>query len=128
MSIEKELKALEEQEARLAAERERLLKEFEAEKKRQEKLDGLVEKSGYSTPKALVEALIERFNIQIGRLQKGGAVSKAGRRTRTRVDAALRDKVNKAIKGGMNYSEATREFGVSYPVVRKIVDGAYDHL
>ena len=48
-------------------------------------------------------------------------------RTRTRVDASLRDKVRKAIKGGMNYSQATREFGISYPVVKKIEDGAYDH-
>jgi predicted aldo/keto reductase-like oxidoreductase len=128
MSIEQELKALEEQEARLGEQRQRLLKEMEEEKKRQEKLDSLVEKSGYATPKALVEALIQRFNIQVGRLQKGSAASKAGKRTRTRVDASLRDKVRKAIDGGMNYSEATRQFGISYPVVKKIVDGGYDNL
>jgi len=123
MNVEQQLKALQQDEARLARKKERLMAQLEEQREAQKHLDALLEKSGYKNAKALIQALASRYNIDLG---KAGGHS--GRRARARMDAATRDKVKRAASGGKSAYAVSKEMGISYPVVRKVIDGGYDHL
>lgn len=89
------------------------------------KLDSLVKSSGFPSAKALVEALIDKYNLRLSR-KKGGSTAK--KRTRTTVTKELRDAVKKEVKGGTSMNAASKQFGISYVVVSKIMKGSYDKL
>ena len=83
--------------------------------------------SGFKTPRALVEALVDKYNIRLTGKTKPGA--KTGRkRTRTKVTKDLRDAIRKDVKDGMSMNQASKKYQVSYVVVSKIMKGEYDHL
>ncbi len=125
MSLENELRAVEEEKARLEA---RLVSMLE-EKKRLDALDSKLEKifkeSGYDTPRQLVDALIAKFSVKLSGRKKAVAVTK---RRRTRVTAGLRDQVKAALAEGRSKNSLAKESGISYVVVSKIEKGDYDHL
>ena len=127
MNISQELKTIEKEEARLAKMKKSLLAKKKEEEAEAAKLDTLVKNSGYATPKALVEALIEKYGIRLTakRGPKPGATRK---RTRTKVTKELRDAIKKDVKGGVSMNAASKTHNISYVVVSKIMKGAYDKL
>lgn len=125
MSIAEELKELKKEEARLAKKKKALLDKKKVEEEQEAKLEALVKNSGFPSAKALVEALIEKYNIRTGKRKAAPAAKK---RTRTTVTKELRDAVKKEVKGGTSMNAASKQFGISYVVVSKIVKGAYDKL
>jgi len=125
MNIDSELKSLKKEEARLAKKKKELLDKKKEKEAQEAKLESLYKNSGFSSPKALVEALIDKYNV---RITKRRGVSAPKKRTRTTVTKELRDAVKKEVKSGTSMNAASKKFGISYVVVSKIVKGAYDKL
>jgi len=125
INIEKKLKELENEEKKLAEKKRVLMEEQKQLEAKQKKLEELFEKSGYSTPKELVEDLIVKYAIRVGSLGGGEAQPK---RTRTRITAALRDAVKADINAGNTKVSVSKKHGISYVVVGKIAKGDYDNL
>lgn len=145
-----ELKQLEKQAARIARKRERLEAQVKADREAAKWYDQVLKESGYKRAKDFVKALMGHFGIRTVNLTKGArgpgrppknakagkpAVKKAkaaakrpAKRTRTVVNAELRDKVKAALAKGGPKSAVAKEFKLSYPVVKKIGDGGYDKL
>jgi len=124
-SIEKKLKDLETEEKKLAEKKEKLIEEQKKIEEQQKRLGEVFEKSGFNSPKELVEALISKYSIRIGSLNTDAAPTK---RTRTRITAELRDAVKNEVNSGNTKMAASKKFGISYVVVGKITKGDYDHL
>lgn len=127
MSIRNELKKLEKEEARLARQKKQLEDELKKKAEESAKLQKLVKSSGYSSAKELVDALVDEFGLRRPR-GTGAAAAKTGRRKRTKVTPELRDRVKKDIKGGMSMNQASKNYEISYAVIAKINNGAYDSL
>lgn len=125
MNIDSELKTIEKEEAKLAKRKNDLLSKKKEEEALQAKLENLVKTSGFSSAKDLVEALIEKYNLRVG---KRGPAAKGKRRTRTKVTKQLRDAIKKEVKSGTSMNAASKKFEVSYVVVSKIMKGGYDKL
>ena len=125
MNIKTELKTIEKEEARLARKKEELLTKQKEEEALQARLESLVKTSEFESPKALVEALIEKYNIKLTKKNSGGGKK---RRSRTKVTKELRDAIKKEVKSGTSMNAASKKFEVSYVVVSKIMKGAYDKL
>jgi FKBP-type peptidyl-prolyl cis-trans isomerase (trigger factor) len=123
-NIDTELKTLEEEEARLAERKEQLLAQKKETEKKMNQLDKLIEKSGFDSPKELVEAIIERYGVKLS----GRTAKKAARRTRTRMTAALRDQIKGELESGKSMNKISKETGISYVVIAKVRNGDYDHL
>jgi len=121
--VKKEIKQIEKAEQRLAQQKKKLLEQEKKKAEESQKLDKLVQQSGYASPKALVDALCEKYGIRMAARKKSG---KTGRRKRTKVTPELRDSIKKYVKGGGSMNQASKEFDVSYAVVAKIMKGAYD--
>ena len=123
ISIDSELKTLEEEEARLAERKEALLNQKKEEEKKLSQLDKLIEKSGFDSPKELVEAIIERYNVKLS----NKAAKKAARRTRTKMTAQLRDQIKSQLEE-KSMNRVAKETGISYVVIAKVRNGEYDHV
>ncbi|MCH2154983.1 MAG: hypothetical protein MK080_03160 [Opitutales bacterium] len=126
MTINNELLDLEKKLELLAKRKEELLEQQKLEAERSAKLDKLLEESEYGTAKELVEALVQKFNVRISLISTSATSGK--RRKRTKVTADLRDKVKGAVAEGYSKNQVSKNFEISYAVVNKIVDGAYDAL
>jgi len=80
---------------------------------------------GFQSPQALAAAILEavdspasgKRSVQTRAPQDAGA-SKSG--PGRRLDAARRQAIIDALKGGVSGTEVTRKFGVSYPTVHEI--------
>lgn len=127
-NIEDALRQIEKEQARLLEQRKALELQLKEKEKEGQKLEELFQKSGFATPRALVAALVEKYNIRA--IGPGAAAPAAGktRRKRTKVTAELRDDVRSKVNGGLSKNKASQEFGISYLVVNKIMDGSYDNL
>ncbi|MCG8528237.1 MAG: hypothetical protein MI748_17785 [Opitutales bacterium] len=124
-SIEKKLKELENEEKRIADQKQKLIEEQKLVEEKQKQLASLFENSGYKTPKELVEALIEKYSIRVNSLSSATPGSK---RTRTRITAEVRDTVKSEVAAGNTKMAVSKKLGISYVVVGKITKGDYDHL
>ncbi len=134
-----ELKELEKQEKRLAKKKERLEAQLKAEKEMAKWYDEVLKESGYKRPRDLIKALMSHFGIRTvsltqskrgpGRPAKSkSAGASGGKRKRTKITAEVRDTVKEALGKGMSKNAASKKFGISYIVIKKIEDGAYDNL
>jgi len=123
MNIDHELKRLEEEKKKLAKQKQLLLEQKRKRKAAQAKLTALVKQSGFDTPKALVEALIEKYNIN---LQRETAVLPL-RRKHTKVTPDLRDHI-KGLLHEKSMNRVSKELRISYAVIAKVANGAYDKL
>ncbi len=125
--IQNALKELEKKQAQLLEQRKALELQLKEKEKEDKKLEELFQKSGFATPRSLIAALMDKYNVRTVPTAASPAALK-GRRKRTKVTAELRDKVRAAVKGGVSKNQATKDFSISYLVVNKIMDGAYDKL
>lgn len=125
-NLNKELQALEAKQAELERQKEELLAKQKEVAKQEAKLQTLYEKSGYKTPRELVEALISKFNLRPSTLLKSS--KKAPRRSRTTITASIRDAIKKDLSSGLNKSKTAKKHNISYVVVSKIANGVYDKL
>lgn len=123
MNIDDELKRLEEEKKQLAKQKQRLLEQKRMRRAAQSKLAVLVKQSGFDTPKALVEALVEKYDV---RLQRETAALPQ-RRKHTRVTAGLRDHI-KGLLHEKSMNRVSKELRISYAVIAKVANGAYDKL
>lgn len=124
--IEEQLRQLEQQEATLAQRKA----ELEAEKQRRleldKRLDEIVEKSGYRSPRDLAQALISKYGL---RLAKANALpGEKQRRKRTRITVELRDSIKKMVNDGTSMNAVSKQQNISYTVVAKIIKGHYDNI
>ena len=126
--LQEELKQLEKKEARIAKQKQRLQARIKENKEEDKKLEDLFNKSGYPTPRALIKALMSKFNVRGG--GRGPAAKSAGKgtRTRTKVTPELRDAVKKDLKAGATKASIREAYGISYPLVTKIQKGGFDKL
>jgi hypothetical protein len=124
MSIKSELRSLERERARLMKREKSLLEQSRAQKDLASKLETLVKGSGLAV-RDLVFALVEHFGVRLAGRRKG---QKGRRRRRTKITAELRDAVKKAVKGGASMNRTSKEFGISYAVVVKMIRGHYDKV
>ncbi len=132
--LTEELKELEKKEARLAKEKEKLQAKIKENKEEDKKLDDLLKKSGYATPRALIKALMSKFNIRsvtrtgaAGKTAAAGSPS-TGKRKHTKMTPELRDAIKKELKAGASKNSIRHNYDISYAVVTKIANGAYDKL
>lgn len=140
MNKEKELKELEKLANRIARKKARLEAQMEAEKETAKWYDQVLKESGFKRPRDFLKALMKHFGIRTvslaktggrgpGRPPKQATKAKTGtRRKRTKITAELRDKVKAALGKEASKNTASKRFGISYIVVKKIEDGAYDKL
>jgi hypothetical protein len=127
MNIENELKRIEKSERNLAMQKKKLLGLKKRKKANQAKLATIVKLSEFDTPKELVEALIETYDIQLnGRRALNGHTSPS-RRSRTKVTPELRDLIKAKLKD-QSVNRVSKELQISYPVISKIARGQYDQL
>lgn len=126
--LDSELKELQKEEERLARRKENIQKKIEEQKKYEAKLDQLFAESGFDTPKDLIRALIEKYNVRVTAKLGQKKTTSGGTRKRTRVTAALRNSIKRDVEGGMSKNQASKNYDVSYVVVSKIMKGEYDHL
>lgn len=124
VDLEEQLRQLEKERVRIEEKKQQLQEQIQAENEAEEKLDGLFQQSGYATPRALIVALMRKFNVRVS----GASAEGTGRRKRTKVTAQLRDDVRKAVEGGLSKNQASKQFEISYLVVNKILNGSYDQL
>lgn len=132
MDITDQLKELEKREQQLAEQKQRLIAQQEEAKAESEKLERLFNESGYDSPRALVIALMDKFNVRATGLSKRSSSSagttSTGRRRRTKVTPELRDEIKQIVNDGRSMNSVAKERGISYAVVNKICKGGYDHL
>jgi hypothetical protein len=143
MSKQNELKELEKLASRIAKKKAKLEAQVKAEKETAKWYDQVLKESGFKRPKDFIKALMEHFGMRTvslakakrgpGRPAKAATKPKAktkstGRRKRTKITAELRDKVKASLEKGASKNAAAKSFGISYLVVKKIEDGAYDTL
>lgn len=134
--LTEELKELEKKEARLAKEKEKLQAKIKENKEEDKKLDDLLKKSGYATPRALIKALMNKYNIRsVTRGSAAGkttttakAPSSTGKRKRTTMTPELRDAIKKELKAGASKNSLRYSYDISYAVITKVANGAYDKL
>lgn len=133
----KQIKELERQASLIERRKQELKEQLEAEKEQAKWYDQVLKESGYTKPRDFIKSAMEHFGIRqisLGKARGGAAVGIAsaaasnGKRSRTKVTADLRDKIKSALREGRSKNSIKDEFGVSYPVVKKIEDGGYDKL
>jgi hypothetical protein len=128
MSIDNELKRIEKAEQSLAKQKKKLMEQQKKDKAAQAKLDAIVKQSGFESPKELVEALIEKYNIRLHRRRAAAAAATpTGRRKRTKITPELRDTVKAKLKES-SMNKVSKELEISYAVIAKIAKGGYDKV
>jgi len=125
--IDSEIRRIEQQAAELEKQKADLIKKQEQQEEELKKLDKIVEDSDYATAKQLIEALMKRFKIAPSQLSKKAAAGSVGR-TRTTVTAELRDSILADLHSGMKKSAIGKKHNISYPVIRGVDSGKYNHL
>ncbi len=123
VELTEELRLIEKEEARLARQKEKLQAKIKQNKEGEKKLEELFTRSGYSTPRALVKALMVKYGVRLS-----GSAAQGKKRRRTKVTPELRDAIKKELKAGTPKSTISREREISYAVVTKIDTGGYDRL
>lgn len=123
MDFQTALEQLQQEKDRLEAKRLALIEKSKLLEVEGERLDALFKQSGYSTPRALINALIVRY-----RVQPSINDPEMGRRRHIRVTEALRDLIKADIRGGMTMAKASRHHRLSYAVVSRIAKGMYDDM
>jgi malate synthase len=139
-----ELKELDKLQKRIAKKKQRLEEQMKADQETAKWYDQVLKESGFKRPKDFVKALMEHFGMRTVTLTKGkrgpgrppksakaGTKKKAkasGKRKRTTITAEIRDQVKEALAGGLSKNAASKQFGISYIVIKKIEDGAYNKL
>src|SRR5690554_2578432 len=118
-TIEEALKQIEKDQARLEEQRKALELQLKEKEKEEKKLEELFQRSGFATPRALVTALVEKYNIRLGAGSTAATPGGKTRRKRTKVTGELRDQVRARVQGGLSKNKASQEFGISYLVVNK---------
>lgn len=121
MDIDKEIKEVEREEARLAERKKELQDKQERRKAVDSKLDVFFVDDSIS-PKDLAEAIIEKYGLKLSARKSGT------RRRRTTITAELRDAVKGAVNSGLSMNSVSKQFEISYAVVVKIMKGSYNHL
>ncbi len=124
MKIDDELKRIEQEKKNLQKRKQQLLEQKKKRKAALSKLNSLVKQSGFDTPKALVEALIETYDI---RLHQGRDTAPAKRRKHTRMTPELRNRIKVMLKA-QSMSRVSKELQISYAVIAKVANGAYNKL
>ena len=124
MDIDKELKRIAQEKKELQKQRQQLLEQKRKRKAALSQLAALVKQSGFGTPKSLVEALIERYDIGFDQDRE---VTPAKRRKHTKMTAELRDQILAMLKG-RSMNQVSKELQISYAVIAKVSNGAYDKL
>lgn len=125
MNINNELKRIKEEQKSLAQRKKQLLEQQKQRKAAQAKLTALVKQSGFDTPKALVEALIEKYHIRLYPVRTASAPT--GRRKHTKVTPELRDQIKARLKDE-SMNRVSKDLQISYAVIAKVANGAYDKL
>ena len=135
-----ELKELEKLANQIAKKKAKLEAQLKAEKELAKWYDEVLKESGFKRPRDLVKAMMSHFGIKTvslaagkrgpGRPRKAAAkrTKNKARRKRTKITADLRDQVKQAVADGLSKNAASKEFSISYIVIKKIVDGGYDNL
>ncbi len=114
MNIKKKIKDLEKEEAKLARERKALSDQLKNAEVLEEKLDALVKNSGYKNARALVDALIAKYSLRMGK-RKAAAPAKAPRKKARRakrkvaVKTARKRVAKKAAKASAAPAKARRK-------------------
>ncbi len=124
MDIDKELKRIAQEKKNLQKQRQQLLEQKRTRKAALSKLSTLVKQSGFETPKALMEALIEMYGIELNR---GRSAAPAKQRKHTKMTAELRDQI-RAMLNDRSMNQVSKELQISYAVIAKVSNGAYDKL
>jgi hypothetical protein len=141
MNKEKELKELEKMANQIAKKKAKLEAQMKADKETAKWYDQVLKESGFKRPKDFMKALMEHFGMRTvslakakrgpGRPLKPTVKTKSKtttRRKRTKVTEDLRDKVKASLAKGNSKNAAAKSFGISYIVIKKIEDGAYDKM
>lgn len=123
-SIDKQLKKIEQSQAKLAEEKQQLLQAKQREENELRQLEKLVKQSGYKSAQELVEVLVEKYGLKLSPRRR----VKKQRRRRTTVTAPLRDAVKKSISDGKTKVQVSKEHKISYVTVSKIATGHFDKL
>ena len=124
MKIDDELKRIEQEKKNLQKRKQQLQEQKKKRKAALSKLNALVKQSGFDTPKALVEALIETYDI---RLDHGHDTAPTKRRKHTKVTTELRDRIKVMLKE-QSMNRVSKELRISYAVIAKVANGAYNKL
>lgn len=141
MSEEKlrELKELDRKVSLIERRKQELQEQLEAEKELAKWYDQVLEESGFKRPRDFIKAAMRHFGIKQVNLEKtksaagvagvkAAAGAEGGKRTRTKITPELRDQIKAALAENRSKNSVKDDFGVSYPVVKKIADGGYDNL
>jgi len=135
-----ELKELEKLASQIAKKKARLEAQLKAEAELAKWYDEVLKESGYKRPRDLIKAMMIHFGIKNatvtpakrgpGRPPKAAPKSKKtkARRKRTKITPDLRDEVKNAVEQGLSKNAASKQFSISYIVIKKIVDGEYDNI
>ena len=110
MNLKKKIKDLEKEEARLAREREALSDELKNAEALDGKLDALVDNSGYKNARTLVDAIIAKYSLRMGK-RKGVAAASAkapAKAVRKAVPEAAPKKAAKAAAKAVSAPAKTR--------------------
>jgi len=134
----KELKELEQLASKIAKKKKRIEAQLEEEKETSKWYDQVLKESGFKRPKDFVKALMTHFGIREisvsgkrrgpGRPRKAESVVPSTRRKRTKITAEVRDKVKGILAKGTSKNAVSKQLGISYIVIKKIADGAYDKV
>ena len=119
MSVYSQLREIEKERKKLATKEKRLQARAQKDAGLKARAETFATENGYRTGKALAKALADIYGV-------GGGTS--GRRTRTKVTAELRDAIRAEAESGKAKNRISKERGISYIVIDKIVKGGYNHL
>ena len=136
----KEIKELERMASRIAKKKQRLEAQMKEEKETAKWYDQVLKESGFKRPRDFIKALMGHFGLRTvsangsgkgrgpGRPPKAESSGGTSRRKRTRITPEIRDKVKGMLEEGTSKNATSKQTGISYIVVKKIEDGAYDKL
>ncbi len=121
MDLEQQIQDLEQEEAKLIQKKLKLEEKKKLFKELDHKIENFFHESKTICPKELAEALIEKYSLEIN-------TSSETRRKKTTITADLRDTVKSLVNSGESMNAVSKQMELSYSVVIKIMNGAYDHL
>ena len=121
MSVHSELREIEIAKKKLEAKQRRLEEKAKKDDALKSSVETFARENGYRDGKALAKVLADVYGV-------AGGASLTPRRTRTQVTAELRDSVKAEVAGGKSKNKVSKERGISYIVIDKMVKGGYEHL
>lgn len=136
-----ELKELDKLAKKIERKKQKLEEQMKADKETAQWFDQVLKESGFKRPRDFIKALMEHFGmrtVSLGGTKRGpgrpatkdtAVKSKpAGKRKRTKITAEVRDKVKAMLAKGTSKNAISKSTGISYIVIKKIGDGAYDKI